>query len=60
MNKQKELDGLAKEVKDLFTTPLFDDQAGNNSEAIKEQDLMLDIIQHMNDNPEEYKAMIYK
>lgn len=60
MSKQKKLDGLGKQVKDLFTAPLFEDQAGEKSEAIKEQDLMLDIIQQMNDNAEEYKAMLSK
>lgn len=61
MNKQKKIDKLGKETKDLFTTPLFDeDQAGKEIEAIKEQDLILDIIQHMNDNAEEYKAVLTK
>lgn len=61
MSKQKKIDKLGKETKDLFTTPLFDeDQAGKDNEAIKEQDLILDIIQLMNDNADEYKAMLTK
>lgn len=57
MDKQKKLDRLGKEVKDFFTTPLFNE---NQSEIMKEQDLMLDTIEYMHDNVEEYETMLRK